>query len=42
VVREGNYHKVRVGSYASRAEAAAAAPSVKAKLGVDPFVVRDP
>jgi len=42
VVREGNYHKVRVGSYASRAEAAAAATRVKAKLGVDPFVVRDP
>jgi cell division septation protein DedD len=42
VVREGNFHKVRVGSYASRAEAAAAATRVKAKLGVDPFVVRDP
>jgi cell division septation protein DedD len=42
VVREGNYHKVRIGSYASRAEAAAAATRVKAKLGIDPFVVRDP
>lgn len=42
VVREGNFHKVRVGSYASRAEAAAAATRVKAKLGVAPFVVRDP
>jgi cell division septation protein DedD len=42
VVREGNFHKVRLGSYASRAEATAAAARVKAKLGVDPFVVRDP
>jgi cell division septation protein DedD len=42
VVREGNFHKVRIGSYPSRAEAAAAVPRVKAKLGVDPFVVRDP
>jgi len=42
VVREGNFHKVRLGSYATRAEAAAAAARVKAKLGGQPFVVRDP
>lgn len=42
VVREGNFHKVRIGSYGSRAEAAAEAARVKAKLGVAPFVVRDP
>jgi cell division septation protein DedD len=42
VVREGNFHKVRVGSYTTRAEAAAAAARVKAKLGGQPFVVHDP
>jgi cell division septation protein DedD len=42
VVREGNYHKVRVGSFASRADATAAATRVKAQLGGAPFVVRDP
>lgn len=42
VVREGDFHKVRVGSYASRADAVAAAARVKAKLGGQPFVVRDP
>ncbi|HEX5819476.1 MAG TPA: SPOR domain-containing protein [Gemmatimonadales bacterium] len=42
VVREGDFHKVRVGSYASRADAVAAATRVKATLGGQPFVVRDP
>ena len=42
VVREGNFHKVRVGSFATRAEAVAALARVKAKLGGQPFVVHDP
>ena len=42
VVREGDFHKVRVGSYRSRADAVAASARVKAKLGGQPFVVRDP
>ncbi|MFL5521036.1 MAG: SPOR domain-containing protein [Gemmatimonadales bacterium] len=33
---------MRIGSYTTRAEAAAAAPRVKAKLGGQPFVVHDP
>jgi cell division septation protein DedD len=41
VVREGPYHKVRLGSYASRADATAAAARVKAALGGQPFVVQD-
>jgi cell division septation protein DedD len=42
VVREGDFHKVRVGSYGTRTDAVAAAARVKAKLGGQPFVVRDP
>jgi cell division septation protein DedD len=42
VVREGDFHKVRVGSYRTRPDAVAAAARVKAKLGGQPFVVRDP
>ncbi len=38
VAREGGFFKVRLGPYASRAEAQAAAPRVKAKLGGAPFV----
>jgi len=41
VVREGAYHKVRVGSFTSRADAATAAARVKAALGGQPFVVQD-
>ena len=39
VVPEGGLYKVRVGSYATRAEAIAAVPAVKAKVGGSPFVV---
>jgi cell division septation protein DedD len=39
IVREGAYYKVRLGSYATRAEATSAAAQVKAKLGGSPFVV---
>jgi cell division septation protein DedD len=40
--QEGGLYKVRVGSYATRAEAVAAVPEVKAKLGGSPFVVTEP
>jgi cell division septation protein DedD len=39
IVRDGGYFKVRLGEYATRGEAAAAAAKVKAKLGGSPFVV---
>jgi cell division septation protein DedD len=39
IVKEGGYFKVRLGQYATRAEASAAAAKVKAKLGGSPFVV---
>ncbi|HEY9015949.1 MAG TPA: SPOR domain-containing protein, partial [Gemmatimonadales bacterium] len=38
-VEEGGLYKVRVGDYPTKAEAAAAVPGVKAKLGGSPFVV---
>jgi cell division septation protein DedD len=38
-VEEGGLYKVRVGDYASKADAVAAVPGVKAKLGGSPFVV---
>jgi cell division septation protein DedD len=38
-VEEGGLFKVRIGDYASKAEAAAAVPQIKAKLGGSPFVV---
>jgi cell division septation protein DedD len=41
VVSEGGYFKVRAGSYATRAEASAAAQRLRARLGGAPFVVRD-
>jgi cell division septation protein DedD len=41
-VEEGGLYKVRIGSYTSRAEAAAAVPEIKAKLGGSPFVVAAP
>jgi cell division septation protein DedD len=40
-VQEGGLYKVRVGGYATRAEATAAVPEVKAKLGGSPFVVAE-
>ena len=39
IVKEGGFFKVRLGEYANRAEASAAAAKVKAKLGGSPFVV---
>lgn len=39
IVKEGGYFKVRLGSYASRADATAAAAKVKARLGGNPYVV---
>ena len=38
-VEEGGLFKVRVGDYATKAEAVAAVPAIKAKLGGSPFVV---
>jgi len=38
-VEEGGLYKVRVGDYRTKAEAAAAVPQIKAKLGGSPFVV---
>ena len=40
-VQEGGLYKVRLGEYASKAEAAAALPEIKAKLGGSPFVVTE-
>jgi hypothetical protein len=40
-VQEGGLYKVRVGGYATKAEAAAAVAEVKAKLGGSPFVVAE-
>jgi DNA polymerase III subunit delta len=40
-VQEGGLYKVRVGSYGSKAEAVAAVPEIKAKLGGSPFVVAE-
>jgi DNA polymerase-3 subunit delta len=40
-VQEGGLYKVRVGEYASKAEAIAAVPGIKAKLGGSPFVVAE-
>lgn len=39
IVKEGGYFKVRLGQYATRADATAAAAKVKARLGGSPFVV---
>ncbi|MEO8201743.1 MAG: SPOR domain-containing protein, partial [Gemmatimonadota bacterium] len=39
VVREGGFIKIRVGHFAQRAEAVAAASQVRSKLGGSPFVV---
>ncbi len=39
IVEEGGFYKVRVGEYATKADAAAALPGIKAKVGGSPFVV---
>jgi DNA polymerase III subunit delta len=40
-VEEGGLYKVRVGDYATKAEALAAVPEIKAKVGGSPFVVTE-
>ena len=40
-VEEGGLYKVRVGDYATKAEAIAALPGIKARLGGSPFVVSE-
>lgn len=42
LVRHGGFVKVRVGRFASRAEASAAASQIRARLGGSPFVVEEP
>ena len=41
-VEEGGLYKVRVGDYATRSEAVAVLPDLKARLGGSPFVVAEP
>ena len=41
VVEEGGLYKVRIGSYATRNEAIADLPNIKAQLGGSPFVVAE-
>jgi len=41
-VEEGGLYKVRVGSYATRNDAIADLPNIKAQLGGSPFVVAEP
>jgi hypothetical protein len=41
IVREGGFIKVRVGRFATRAEATAAASQVRARMGGSPFVVEE-
>jgi hypothetical protein len=41
-VEEGGLYKVRVGDYATRPEAVAVLPDLKARLGGSPFVVAEP
>jgi DNA polymerase-3 subunit delta len=40
-VQEGGLYKVRLGEYATKADAVAALPAIKAKLGGSPFVVAE-
>jgi hypothetical protein len=42
VVRESGLLKIRVGAFATRAEAEAAAREIRARIGASPFVVRVP
>jgi cell division protein FtsN len=42
VVEEAGLYKVRVGNYPTKAEAVAAIPEIKSKLGGSPFVVAEP
>jgi cell division protein FtsN len=40
-VQEAGLYKVRVGDYPTKAEAVAAIPGIKARLGGSPFVVAE-
>jgi cell division septation protein DedD len=40
-IEEGGLYKVRVGNYATKADAAAAVPEIRSKLGGSPFVVAE-
>jgi cell division septation protein DedD len=40
-IEEGGLYKVRVGDYPTKADAVAAVPEIKAKLGGSPFVVTE-
>jgi cell division protein FtsN len=40
-VEEAGLYKVRIGNYSNRADAVAALPEIKAKLGGTPFVVAE-
>jgi hypothetical protein len=42
IVREHGYYKVRVGEFATRQEALAAVPKLKAGVGGSPFIVAEP
>ncbi len=41
IAEEGGLYKVRIGSYSSKADAVAALPDIKTKLGGSPFVVTE-
>jgi hypothetical protein len=41
IVRERNLYKVRAGAFATREEAAAALPRLKAAFGGSPFIVAE-
>jgi hypothetical protein len=42
IVQEMGLYKVRIGDYATKPEAIAALPALKAKLGAGLFVVAEP
>jgi hypothetical protein len=42
IVRERGFYKVRAGAFATRQEAQAAVPKLKARIGGSPFVVAEP
>jgi len=42
IVQEAGLYKVRIGDYATKAEAGAALPALKARLGAGLFVVAEP
>jgi cell division protein FtsN len=41
IAEEAGLYKVRIGSYSSKADAVAALPDIKTKLGGSPFVVTE-